>query len=287
ARACDRTLMSPVTRITSVAVLGAGTMGAQIAAHFANAGVPAFLLDLDARIAREGFERARKLKPDPLFGPDVAALVSFGGFDCDLARISDADWIIEAVVERMDVRGALLARVDEARRAGTIVSSNTSGISIRELADGRSTDFRAHWLGTHFFNPPRYLHLLEVIPTADTDPAAVQRIAWFADHRLGKGVVVAKDTPNFIGNRIGLFGVIQILKALESGEFTIEEIDAITGPAMGRPKSATFRTLDIAGLDVLGHVARNLGERLTDEKSRSGFALPPLVQKMIERGWIG
>ena len=192
-----------MSRITSVAVLGAGTMGAQIAAHFANAGVPALLLDLDARVAREGFERARKLKPDPLFGADVATLVSFGGFDTDLARVAGADWIIEAVVERLDVKQALLARVDEVRRPGTFVSSNTSGISIREIAEGRTADFRAHWLGTHFFNPPRYLHLLEVIPTSDTDPVVVESICTFADHRLGKGVVLAKDTPNFIANHIG------------------------------------------------------------------------------------
>ncbi len=273
--------------IRSITVLGAGTMGAQIAAHFANAGVPALLLDLTPELARQGLDRARALKPDPFFTPDAATLVTTGGFDADLPRIADADWIIEAVVEQLDVKRALLARVDAVRRPGTIVTSNTSGIPIAALAEGRSDDFRRHWLGTHFFNPPRYLRLLEIIPTADTDPAVVARVSQFADRRLGKGVVVAKDTPNFIANHIGLYGVVQILRALESGEYTIEEIDAMTGPALGRPKSATFRTMDIAGIDVLGHVMRNLAERLDDEAARREFALPALVAQLIERGWIG
>src|SRR5262245_16378525 len=206
----------------SVAVLGAGTMGAQIAAHFANAGVPALLLDLTADVAREGLKRARALKPDPFFTAETHTLVSIGGFDTDLARIKDADWIMEAVVEKLDVKRALLERVDAVRRAGSVVSSNTSGIPIRALGEGRSADFQKHWLGTHFFNPPRYLRLLELVPTPATDPAVTERVAWFADHRLGKGVVVAKDSPNFIGNHIGLYGVVQVLKALASGRYTIE-----------------------------------------------------------------
>ncbi len=273
--------------IRSVAVLGAGTMGAQIAAHFANAGVPALLLDLTADVAREGLKRARALKPDPFFAPDIAALISTGGFDQDLQRIGDVDWILEAVVEQIDVKRALLERVEAARRPGAIVSSNTSGIPISAIAEGRGEEFRRHWLGTHFFNPPRYLHLLEVIPTAATDPSIVEAVSWFADHRLGKGVVVARDTPNFIANHIGTYGVVQVLRALESGGYSIEEIDAITGPALGRPKSATFRTLDIVGLDVVAHVIRNLAERLPDESARSEFAMPPLVTRMLERGWIG
>jgi 3-hydroxyacyl-CoA dehydrogenase len=276
----------PVTRITSVAVLGAGTMGSQIAAHFANAGIPALLLDLDAEVAREGFARARTLKPDPLFGPDLASLVTFGSFDSDLQRISGTDWIIEAIVERLDVKRALLARVDEVRRTGTYVSSNTSGISIRELAEGRSTDFRSHWLGTHFFNPPRYLHLLEVIPTSETDPIVVEAICAFADHRLGKGVVLAKDTPNFIANRVALHGVLRMIEILERGDLSVEEIDAITGPALGRPKSATFRTLDIAGLDVLSLVIRNLNERLPDP-DRNDFRMPLLLERMVAAGLTG
>jgi 3-hydroxyacyl-CoA dehydrogenase len=276
----------PLRRVSSVAVLGAGTMGAQIAAHFANAGVPALLLDLDARTAREGLERARRLKPDPLFGPDARALIRTGGFDADLARIADADWVLEAVIERIDVKRDLLARVDAARRPGAIVSSNTSGIPIAALAEGRSDDFRRHWLGTHFFNPPRYLRLLEIVPTPDTDRAVVEAVSWFADHRLGKGVVVAKDTPNFIANHIALYGVMRMIEVLAEGGYTVEEIDAITGPALGRPKSATFRTMDIAGLDVLALVVRNLYDRLP-EGEREAFAVPPLLARLVEKGWVG
>jgi 3-hydroxyacyl-CoA dehydrogenase len=275
------------TPIQSVAILGAGTMGAQIAAHFANAGVSVLLLDLTNQIASEGLKRARQLKPDPFFSADVAGLIKTGGFDGDLARVGDVDWIIEAVIEQIEIKQSLLAKVDAVRRPGTIITSNTSGIPISVLATGRSADFRRHWLGTHFFNPPRYLRLLEIIPTADTDPTVVERVAGFADVRLGKGVVVAKDTPNFIANHIGLFGMIQVLRALESGDYTIEEIDAMTGPVIGRPKSATFRTADIAGIDVLGHVARNLAASLPDDDARAVFRLPPLVDALIDRGWIG
>ena len=259
-------MATPTMPMRSVAVLGAGTMGAQIAAHFANAGVPVLLLDVSADAAREGLKRARGLKPDPFFTADAAALITTGSFDADLAKIAGADWILEAVVEQIDIKRSLLERIDAVRRPGTIVTSNTSGIPIATLAEGRSDDFRRHWLGTHFFNPPRYLRLLEVIPTAETDRAVVDRVSQFSDHRLGKGVVLAKDTPNFIANHIGLYGVTQVLRALESGQYTIEEIDAMTGPAIGRPKSATFRTMDIAGIDILAHVAKNLH-----------FELPPLI----------
>jgi 3-hydroxyacyl-CoA dehydrogenase len=272
--------------IRSVAVLGAGTMGAQIAAHVANAGLPVRLLDLDDRTAREGLKRAQALKPDPFFGTDVVSRIATGGFDADLPRISDADWIVEAIVERLDVKRALLERVDGVRRPGSIVSSNTSGIPIASLAQGRSDDFRRHWLGTHFFNPPRYLHLLEVIPTADTDPTVVRVISDFADHRLGKGVVVAKDTPGFIGNRLALFGVLRMIEVLERGEFTVEEIDAITGPAIGRPKSATFRTMDIAGLDVLSLVVKDLQARLP-VGDRDAFRAPALLERMLAAGLLG
>ena len=182
---------------------------------------------------------------------------------------------------------SLLEKVDAARRPGSIVSSNTSGIPIAAIAEGRSDDFRRHWLGTHFFNPPRYLRLLELIPTADTAKDVLDAVASFADHHLGKGVVVAKDSPNFIGNHIALYGVVQILKQVESGAFTIEEVDAITGPALGRPKSATFRTLDLAGIDILAHVVHNLYDRLPDEKARRQFVLPAFVEKMVERKMIG
>jgi 3-hydroxyacyl-CoA dehydrogenase len=272
--------------VGSAAVLGAGTMGAQIAAHFANAGVPALLLDLDETTARAGLDRARKLRPDPFFAPDRAALVTVGGFDNDLGRIADVDWVIEAIVEQLEAKRELLARVDAVRRPGAIVSSNTSGIPIHVLGEGRSDDFRRHWLGTHFFNPPRYLHLLEVIPTPDTDAAVVDAVRRFADLRLGKGVVIANDTPNFIANHAALYGVLRMIEALESGGYTVAEIDAITGPALGRPKSATFRTMDIAGLDVLAQVLRNLRDRLPAE-TRGAFTVPPLLERMIGRGLIG
>src|SRR5215471_13941763 len=255
------------TRMTirDAAVLGAGVMGAQIAAHLANAGVRVRLLDVSRDAAREGLARAVRLKPDPFFTAGAVSRVQTGGFDDDLPSIAGADWIVEAIVEKLDAKQSLAARVDAIRRADAIVSSNTSGIPIASIAEGRSEGFRRHWLGTHFFNPPRYLRLLELIPTPDTAPGVVSALTAFADVRLGKGVVLAKDVPGFIANRIGMFGLMHVLKALESGEYTIEEIDAITGPAIGRPKSATFRTVDIAGVDVLAHVARTLG-----------FALPPL-----------
>ena len=276
-----------VTPIRSVAVLGAGTMGAQIAAHIANAGVPVLLLDLDKAAAAAGLKRATALRPNPFFLGDTAARISLGGFDQDLAGIAECDWIVEAVIERLDAKQALLAQVETHRRADAVVSSNTSGIPIGAIAEGRTDAFRRHWLGTHFFNPPRYLRLVEIIPTGDTDPTVVNGLSSFVDRRLGKGVVVAKDTPNFIANRIGLFGVARVLEQLASGAFTIEEIDAMTGPAVGRPKSATFRTMDIAGIDILAHVATNLSARLDTAEEQQAFELPPLIGQLVERGWIG
>src|SRR6185503_12889394 len=262
-------------------------MGTQIAAHFANAGVPSLLLDVTPEAAAQGLQRARALKPDPFFTPDTWKLITTAGFDAGLPRISEAEWIIEAVVERLDIKRALLEKVDAARRPGSIVSSNTSGIPIAALAEGRSDDFRRHWLGTHFFNPPRYLRLLELIPTPDTDRAVLEGVAAFADLHLGKGVVVAKDSPNFIGNHLALFDVVRALALVAAGSYSIDEIDAITGPPIGRPKSATFRTLDLAGIDILAHVIRNLAERLTDPAARATFVLPPFVETMLARGWTG
>ena len=276
-----------MSHIHAAAVLGAGTMGAQIAAHLANAGVPVLLLDLDGKTAAEGLRRVQKLKPTPFFTRDAAGLISTGGFDDDMGTLSQCDWIIEAIVERVDIKRQLVERLEKVRAPHAIVSSNTSGIPIASIVAGRSEDFRRHWLGTHFFNPPRYLPLLEVIPTPDTDESVVETICHFGDHALGKGVVIARDTPNFIGNRIGLHGVMEVLRLLVDGTFTIEEIDAMSGPAIGRPKSATFRTMDIAGIDVLAHVARNLAERLDNDDERATFTLPPLVEDMVERGWIG
>ncbi len=267
-------------------VLGAGTMGAQIAAHLANAGVPVLLLDVTRDAANEGLKKARALKPDPFFTPDAPARIRTGSLDEDLAAGCQADWVLEAVVERLDIKQPLFARVESHRGPATIVSTNTSGIPVAAMAEGRGDAFRQHFLGTHFFNPPRYLKLVEVIPTPDTTRAVIDRISAFADLRLGKGVVVAKDTPNFIANHLGLHGLMRVFDALGTGEYTIEEIDAMTGPALGRPKSATFRTLDITGLDVLAHVARNLAERVPAEQA-AAFALPPVAVELISRGWIG
>ncbi len=273
--------------IRSVAVLGAGTMGAQIAAQVANAGWPVVLLDLDADTAARGLEHAAALKPDPFFTKDVRARIRLGGFDTDLTAVGECDWVVEAIVERIEAKQALLERVEACRRADAVVSSNTSGIPIAAIAEGRGPEFRRRWLGTHFFNPPRYLRLVEVIPTADTDPAAVAAVSSFVNGQLGRGVVVARDAPGFIGNRIGLHGVASALAQLADGGYTIEEIDAITGPAIGRPKSATFRTMDIAGIDILAHVGADLTARLDRPEERRGFELPPLVGDLVGRGWIG
>ena len=273
--------------IRSAAVLGAGTMGAQIAAHLANAGIPVLLLDMTPEAARDGLKRAAGLKPDPFFTKQAAALITTGGFFEDLKKVSTADWIIEAVVEKLEVKQTLFKQIEPLRAPHAIVSSNTSGIPIAALAEGRSEAFRAHLLGTHFFNPPRYLRLVEIIPTPETAPEVVDRISRFIDVTLGKGVVSTKDTPNFIANHIGLYGVVHLMRALETGRYTIEEIDAITGPALGRPKSATFRTMDIAGLDVFEHVLRNLQTRMPEETASSGFTLPPLVAELVRLGWTG
>lgn len=273
--------------IHSAAVLGAGVMGAQIAAHLANAGIPVLVLDVTASAAANGIARARALTPDPAFTAATWSLITTGGFDEGLIRLAEADWIIEAVVEQREIKRDLLARVEAVRRPGSIVSSNTSGIPLAALADGRSDDFRRQWLGTHFFNPPRYLRLLEIIPTAETAPSVVETVSRLADRVLGKGVVVAKDSPGFIGNHLGLYGVARILPVVASGAYTIEEVDAITGPPLGRPRSATFRTLDLAGLDVLGHVVRNLHERLPAGPARDAFVLPAFVERMLARGLTG
>jgi 3-hydroxyacyl-CoA dehydrogenase len=278
--------MTAMTRpIRSTAVLGAGTMGAQIAAHLANAGLPVLLLDVTADAVARGLDRLRALRPDPWFGPEGRHLIHQGSFD-ELPRLAPADWIIEAVTEQLDVKQRLLARVETHASPHAILSSNTSGIPLSDIAVGRSPEFRRRWLGTHFFNPPRYLRLVELIPTADTDAAVTARLSECLDHRLGKGVVVARDTPGFIGNRLAIFGAIRLLHLLASGAFTVEEIDAVTGPAIGRPRSATLRTLDIAGLDILAAVAADLSRRLPPDEGRQ-FELPALVRTMIDRGLTG
>jgi len=272
--------------IRSVVVLGAGTMGAQIAAHLSNAGFGVTVLDISREAASDGVSRASVLRPDPFFSPEQAKRLKIGSFSEDFHTIADADWIVEAVLEQADVKRTLLERVDAARRPDSIVSSNTSGLSIAGLAEGRTQSFRQHFLGTHFFNPPRYLPLLEIIPSSDTDARVITTVEQLTDHRLGKNVVRAKDTPGFIANHVALHGLVRIFELLAEGDYTVEEIDAITGAAIGRPKSATFRTTDIAGLDVLIRVAVDLAVRLPPAQGEY-FVFPPFVAEMQNRGWIG
>jgi 3-hydroxyacyl-CoA dehydrogenase len=281
-------------RIHKVAILGAGTMGARIAAHFANAGVPSFLLDIvppDAdgparnKIAAAGLEGARKSKPAAFFEPSLARLVTVGNFEDDLKNLATVDWIVEAVVENLEIKRSLLKKVEAIRRPGTIVTTNTSGLPVGRIAEGFSEDFRRSWFGTHFFNPPRYMRLLEIIPTPETDKASIEAVAHFCDTQLGKGVVFAKDTPNFIGNRIGTFSVLNVMRLMQEMDLSIEEVDALTGHAVGWPRSATFRTIDLVGLDILGHVVGNMTQNVHDE--RSELQIPDFFRKMLERKWLG
>jgi 3-hydroxyacyl-CoA dehydrogenase len=281
-------------RIHKVAVLGAGTMGARIAAHFANAGVPSYLFDIvppDAdvparnKIAAAGLEAAKKSKPAAFMEPSLARLVTIGNFEDDLKKLADVDWIIEAVVENLEIKRGLLKKVEAIGKPGTIITTNTSGLPVAKIAEGFSPDFRRSWFGTHFFNPPRYMRLLELIPTPDTDRVAIDTIAHFCDVRLGKGVVFAKDTPNFIANRIGTFSVLNVMRLMQEMDLTIEEVDALTGQAVGWPRSATFRTIDLVGLDILGHVVANMTQNVRDE--RGDLKVPDFFRHMIERKWLG
>ena len=281
-------------RIHKVAILGAGTMGARIAAHFANAGVPSYLLDIvpaDAdgparnKIATAGLDAAKKSKPAAFMELSLARLVTVGNFEDDLKKLSDVDWIIEAVVENLDLKRALLKKVEAIRKPGTIITTNTSGLPVGKIAEGFPDDFRRSWFGTHFFNPPRYMRLLELIPTPEADPALIDAISYFCDVHLGKGVVLAKDTPNFIANRIGTFSVLNVMRLMQEMDLTIEEVDALTGSAVGWPRSATFRTIDLVGLDILGHVVSNMTTNVQDE--RSDLRLPDFFGKMLERKMLG
>src|SRR5437868_2546570 len=281
-------------RIHKAAVLGAGTMGARIAAHFANAGVPSYLFDIvppDAdgparnKIAAAGLEAAKKSKPAAFFDPSLARLVTIGNFEDDLKRLAGVDWIIEAVVENLDLKRGLLRKVDALRRPGTIITTNTSGLPVQKIAEGFSDDFQRSWFGTHFFNPPRYMRLLEIIPTAETDRDALEAVVHFADIHLGKGIVFAKDTPNFIANRIGTFSVLNVMRLMQEMDLTIEDVDALTGQAVGWPKSATFRTIDLVGLDILGHVVANMTHHVHDE--RRDLKLPDFFKQMLHHKWLG
>jgi 3-hydroxyacyl-CoA dehydrogenase len=273
--------------IRNVAVLGAGTMGAQIAGHAANAGLTVRLLDvtLDQTIA--GLRALERTSPAALFVPESIRQIQPGSFDKDLALISQADWVIEAIVENADIKKQLLARVDAARRPGSLVTTNTSGLSVTALASDRTEDFRRHWFGTHFFNPPRYMRLLEIIPTADTDPSVLSNFEKFAEISLGKGVVRANDTPNFIANRIGMFAALRTIHLMQKVGFTIEEIDRLTGPLIGRPKTATFRTIDMVGLDVFVHVAENIYQTALNDQERETFRVPEFMRLMLDRKMLG
>ncbi len=269
-------------------------MGARIAAHLANAAVSSYLLDIvvpDAdgearnRVAASGLQAAVKSKPAAFFEPSLARLITIGNFEDHIQYVAEADWVIEAVVEDLEIKRALLKKVEAARRPGTIITTNTSGLPVGKIAEGFSDDFRRHWFGTHFFNPPRYMRLLEIIPTPDSDTAAVEAISQFCDVRLGKGIVVSKDTPNFIANRIGTFSALNVMRLMQQMDLTIEEVDALTGSAVGWPKMGTFRLADMVGLDILGHVVSNMTRNLKDE--RSDLQLPDFFTAMIERKWLG
>ncbi len=293
-------------------VIGAGTMGAAIAAHLANAGVPVTLLDIvpnkltpdeekrgltlqDAqvrnRIVREGLERAQKSRPASFFTPEHAALVSIGNLEDDLGVVAGADWVIEAIVENLKIKRSLMERIDSLRSSHTIVSTNTSGIPVASIAEGMSESFRQHFLGTHFFNPPRYLKLLEIIPTKETLPEVVQVISHFGEYRLGKGIVPAKDTPNFIGNRLAFGSAAFALDYILEKGYTVDEVDAITGPAIGNPKTATFRLIDLVGIDVWDHVGRNLAPAIPHDAHALRYLgserVNHLIGTLVERGALG
>jgi 3-hydroxyacyl-CoA dehydrogenase len=282
-------------------------MGSGIAAHLANIGIPVLLLDIVPRevteaeqakgltledravrnrVATTSIQKLLKQKPAPLTAKKNLDLITPGNLEDDLQKLADVDWIVEVIVENLDVKKSLYEKIDAVRKPGTIISSNTSGISIDAMAEGRSDDFSKHFLGTHFFNPPRYLKLLEVIPAASTAPEVVEFMTAFGEDVLGKGVVIAKDTPNFIANRIGTYGLLVTLREMQNRGYSIGEVDSVTGPLIGRPKSATFRTLDVVGLDTFMHVAKNVYDK-TEGEEQQVFEAPEFMQKMVENGWIG
>lgn len=282
-------------QIHKAAVLGAGVMGAAIAAHLANVGIPSLLLDIvppDAgkdrdKVARMGLEKAINARPAAFYSKKAARLVTVGNIEDDLGELAHVDWIVEAVVERLDIKRSLYAKVEQVLAPGTIITSNTSGLPAHMLTEGRSEGFRRNFLITHFFNPVRYMRLLELVPDVDTDPELMLFMQEFATEVLGKGVVLCKDTPNFIANRIGVYGSLSTLYRVLNEGYTVGEVDAILGPSMGRPRSAVFRTADLSGLDTLAHVADNLYENAPGDEQREIFRIPEVVREMIRRGWLG
>ncbi len=280
-------MLNEHTTTGRAAVLGAGTMGAQIAAHLANVGWQVLLLDLTHEHAKQGLERVSKLKPAPFYLPELASRIELGSFETDFPRLKEADWVIEAVVEKPDIKRELWTRVQEYVAPHAVLSTNTSGLSIHEMSDACRDDIKRRFLGTHFFNPPRYLKLLEIIPRRETDPDIVEGVARFAERVLGKRVVIARDTPGFIANRLGVHSMMVVFPLMQEFGMTIEEVDALTGPLIGNPRSATFRLADIVGLDVMASVAGNLHERLETDAEKQVFALPEVVQRLIADGRLG
>lgn len=294
--------------IRNVAVLGSGIMGSRIACHLANIGVSAVLLDIvprelnDAesakgltlkdqvvrnRIVNDSLQSTIKSNPSPIFSKSFVGRISTGNFEDDMSKVADCDWIIEVVVERLDIKKTIFDQVETHRKPGTLISSNTSGIPINLMLEGRSDDFKSHFIGTHFFNPPRYLPLLEIIPTEQTAEHVVDFFMQYGDKYLGKQTVLCKDTPAFIANRIGIFSIMSLFHSINDLGLTVEEIDKLTGPVIGRPKSATFRTCDVVGLDTLVHVANGLHMALKDDKKKDAFALPGFIKTMMENNWLG
>ncbi len=291
-----------VRKIRKAAVVGSGVMGGGIAALLASAGIKTVMLDIvpfdlsdedkkDAkarnRIVKAGYDNLLTIQPALLMQPKDIDLISIGNLEDDFDQLADCDWIVEVVVENLKIKQELFARIDKVRRPGAIVSSNTSGIPLKAMSEGLSDDFRKHFLGTHFFNPVRYMHLLEIIPGQETAPEILSFMADFGERIMGKGIVWAKDTPNFVGNRIGVQGMVKSMQLMASEGLTVTEVDALFGPAMGRPKTAMFKTADLVGLDTLGHVARNSYELVGDENEKQDFILPDFFDQMIEKKMLG
>jgi 3-hydroxyacyl-CoA dehydrogenase len=286
--------------IKKVAILGSGVMGSRIACHFAGVGIPVLLLDIvpgDAiasdnknlrnKLVNDALQAAIKSNPSPLFTKDAAKKITTGNFEDDMKEIGGCDWVIEVVVERLDIKQQVFEKVEKFRKPGTLITSNTSGIPIHLMAEGRSDDFKKHFCGTHFFNPPRYLRLLEIIPTPYTDPGIVEFLMHYGDLILGKTTVLCKDTPAFIANRIGVFGIMSIFGLMDKMELSIDEVDALTGPVIGRPKSATFRTADVVGIDTLVKVAKGVYDNCPQDELRDRFVIPAWLEKMVEQKWLG
>jgi 3-hydroxyacyl-CoA dehydrogenase len=286
--------------IKKVAILGSGVMGSRIACHFAGIGVQVLLLDIVAKdtpsdakpviknkIVNDALAAAIKSNPSPVYSKDVTKRITTGNFDDNMKDIASCDWIIEVVVERLDIKQQVYEKVEQYRKPGTLITSNTSGIPINMLAKGRSEDFKKNFCGTHFFNPPRYLRLLEIIPAKDTDPEVIDFLMHYGDLYLGKTTVLAKDTPAFIANRIGVFGIMAIFNSMQKLDLSIDEVDALTGPIIGRPKSATFRTADVVGIDTLVKVAKGVAENCPDDEAHAVFRIPEWLDKVVSNNWLG